>query len=284
MDLIIYGNLCFFKVFRIDFFIFSLISETIMKFRFNITLHLVWICLLAIVTNACHNYDMQQDKFPKLKRGKLNLSNSHLTEIPDYVWKLTDLRVLNLHNNKITKIPAEIKQLVNLEKLIISRNDLVELPEEIGELKNLEILSVKANKLESIPSSIGQLKNLEVLRLSFNKLTFLPSSIGELDSLSHFYIDYNEIEFLPNEIGQLKNLAEFIIGRNRLVTLPPEFYSLYHLNTLDLSYAGPTLVLPYEICLMRNIETLYIDRATLDFSPRCLTVRANGVRFNLILK
>ncbi|MCC7454553.1 MAG: leucine-rich repeat domain-containing protein, partial [Crocinitomix sp.] len=66
---------------------------------------------------------------------KLNLSNKHLTEIPDYVFKLTELKYLNLHHNQLTTIPPEIKNLVNLEKLILSRNDLVEIPPEIGELK-----------------------------------------------------------------------------------------------------------------------------------------------------
>ena len=108
--------------------------------------------------------------------------------------------------------------------------------------------------------------------------------MGKLKALSHFYIDYNQIEFLPNEIGQMTGLLEFIVGRNNLTVLPPEFYELTSLNVLDLSYSGPLLQLAYGICKMRSIETLYIDRNTLNFAPRCIEVRANGVRFTLVIK
>lgn len=81
----------------------------------------------------------------------------------------------------------------------------------------------------------------------------------------------------------MTGLRELIIGRNRLVTLPPEFYNLTQLHTLDLSNAGPNLVIAYEICLMRNLENLYIDAVTLSFAPRCIEIRANGLRFNLVV-
>ena len=55
---------------------------------------------------------------------KLNLSRKYLTEIPDYVFNITELTELNLHNNKLTSIPPEIKNLKNLKKLILSRNEI----------------------------------------------------------------------------------------------------------------------------------------------------------------
>ncbi|MBK6526914.1 MAG: leucine-rich repeat domain-containing protein [Crocinitomicaceae bacterium] len=66
------------------------------------------------------------------RNGKLDLSKSGLTEIPDYVFKLTELRCTNLHDNKITKFLDGIGNLVNLEKLIVSRNDLTYISPEIG--------------------------------------------------------------------------------------------------------------------------------------------------------
>ena len=219
------------------------------------------------------------------RNGKLNLSHSHLTEIPSYVFKMTELKVLNLHDNKLTKIPAEIGQLVNLEKLVISRNDLIELPPEIGKLVNLKKLSVKANKLTYLPKEIGQMKLLEELWLSQNNLTSLPDEIGDLEFLSHLYIDYNEIELLPNKIGNLRNLRHFVIGRNRLKTLPPEFYTLTGLIILDISFSGPKLVIEAGICDFRRLETLIIDQATLNFAPRCLEIRANSLdRFSIIIR
>ena len=82
----------------------------------------------------------------------------------------------------------------------------------------------------------------------------------------------------------LEGLIELFIGWNDIRELPKSFYQLPHLNTLDMAYAGANIKIEYPICLMRSIETLYIDRNTLNFAPRCLEVRANGVRFNLILR
>lgn len=71
---------------------------------------------------------------------KLNLSRSHLTEIPDYVCNMTELTELNLHNNKIRRISPKIQNLKNLRKLIISSNEIDSLPDEIRILPNIEII------------------------------------------------------------------------------------------------------------------------------------------------
>lgn len=82
------------------------------------------------------------------RAGKLNLSHSHLTEIPSWVFDMPGLRVLNLHDNKIDSIPDDIGKLVNLEKLIVSRNNLTCISPEIGKLKKLKSFLLKQINLK----------------------------------------------------------------------------------------------------------------------------------------
>ena len=55
-------------------------------------------------------------KFDKEKR---ELVGNKLTEFPDAVLQLTNLKILNLNYNKITSIPEDLGQLSNLTQLTL---------------------------------------------------------------------------------------------------------------------------------------------------------------------
>lgn len=223
----------------------------------------------------------------KTKNGpvtKINLSHQHLTEIPPEIFKIKSLKVLVLHDNDITEIPTEIGELVNLEKLVLSRNKIEVVPDEIGKLTKLENLSLKANKIKELPPSIGNLKKLELFRMGFNKLTFLPDEICDLERLTHLYLDYNDLVSLPDSIGKLP-LVELYVNWNQLTTVPNTFYDLRSLVTVNFAYAGPMFKLNEDICKMWRLETLFIDRASLNFQPRCLEIRSrSNPRFTIFLE
>jgi len=66
----------------------------------------------------------------------------------------------------ITELPENLVKLINLKYLDLSGNRLTSLPESIGNLTKLTSLNLTNNKLTSLPENIGKLKNL---RVSFNK-------------------------------------------------------------------------------------------------------------------
>ncbi|MBD0310298.1 MAG: GTPase, partial [Microcoleus sp. T1-bin1] len=73
----------------------------------------------------------------KFDKEKPEWVGNKLTEFPDAVLQLTNLKILSITNNQITKIPENIRQLSNLTDLDLSWNQITSIPEDIGQLSNL---------------------------------------------------------------------------------------------------------------------------------------------------
>ena len=129
---------------------------------------------------------------------------------------------LGLYQCKLSDLPEEIIQLQNLRELYLGSNQLKELPASFGQLKNLSYLSLSENQLKELPTSFGQLQNLSYLSLGNNQLKELPASFGQLQNLSWLDLDYNQLNKLPTSFGQLKNSCQLLICGNPLKTPPLE--------------------------------------------------------------
>ena len=83
-----------------------------------------------------------------------------LTEFPDAVLQLTNLKILSLVKNQITEIPEAISQLSNLSQLNLSENQITQIPKAIAQVSNLTLLSLNSNQIAEIPEVVAQLSNL----------------------------------------------------------------------------------------------------------------------------
>jgi internalin A len=176
----------------------------------------------------------------------LDLSSQGLTELPEAIGRLGQLKLLNLNGNELTELPEAIGQLSHLRYLLIFGNPLAELPEAIGQLRHLQLLSLDRNRLTELPEAIGQLSQLELLGLSDNQLTELPEAMGQLNQLQNLYLDGNQLTELPEAIGQLSQLRTLVLDGNRLSTLPSALQQLSSLEGLFL-HDNPALGLPPEV-------------------------------------
>lgn len=116
-----------------------------------------------------------------------------LTELPESLGQLTQLKRLDIDKNKLTSLPELLGDLKQLQTLYVFNNQLTALPETIGRLSHLRLLDVTGNQLTSLPDSIGDLSNLHTLKLGdgtgSNPLTTLPRSLGQLPNLSGLRLD-----------------------------------------------------------------------------------------------
>ncbi|KAH8061483.1 hypothetical protein JL722_4111 [Aureococcus anophagefferens] len=98
----------------------------------------------------------------------LELQNNELTELPDTLGALANLRTLRLSFNKLTKLPR--------------------LPESFGYLASLELLFLNNNKLTQLPRSFIRLQKLRKLNLQRNDLQVMLE-VAAFDGLADVYVD-----------------------------------------------------------------------------------------------
>jgi len=151
---------------------------------------------------------------------------------------------LSLHGMYISQLPQEIGLLTNLKHLDLESNILRSLPPEIGNLKKLEVLYLSNNELESIPSQIGNLSRLHTLGLSGNRLAKLPPQIGKLRSLEILNLQANYLEVLPPQLDKLSKLKYLFLGANSIEPLSPSLQQKVNTGQLRAFFYLPDLDLP----------------------------------------
>ena len=171
---------------------------------------------------------------------KIELNFNEIDRIPDCISDLVNLENLDLSNNKIKSLPNSMRYLTNLKTLCLYSNNLTSLPEWIGDLTNLEVLELGStfstdpkNTIRTLPDSIGRLKNLKQLSLDNINLTSIPVDIGNLTSLEHLHFSENQLEQLPESIVHLSQLKSLQIYQNKVSELPKSIGSLNNLEKLD---------------------------------------------------
>ena len=158
----------------------------------------------------------------------VNGVNQQLTQLPEDIGQLSNLKQLYLEWNLLTILPSSLTQLTNLESLFISNNWLTALPNDIGNLSDLSVLDLGYNQIAEIPESIGNLQNIEYLYLFNNQLSSVPESICNLP-LNWSGIDFNNYPYFAiggNELCDLELIPECVATSENLnITLDQISYN-----------------------------------------------------------
>ncbi|KAG2205882.1 hypothetical protein INT46_006915 [Mucor plumbeus] len=163
------------------------------------------------------------------------LSYRSIYRLSPNIAMLTMIRKLDLSNNHLTELPESIGYMQNLEALSIAKNRIKSLPDTIGYLSSLIELDVSFNELKFVTPCIGYLGKLKTLSLAFNQITHLPTDVIGLVGLISVDLTRNPLRILPAEISKLPFLR-----RMRLEDCPFDSDLTYPLR-----HSAPSLV---EIC------------------------------------
>jgi Leucine-rich repeat (LRR) protein len=169
----------------------------------------------AIIEQLDFLYSISPIDIPNI----IDLRNTNLISIPEYIWKQRNFTSLSLVDNNLIEIPEQIGSLFNLTELWLGGNALSSLPEQIGRLYRLTELGLDRNNLSELPKSIDFLVNLKYLNLSQNKFTRLPSRIGNLVTLNYLDISDNSLSILPDFLTNLPNLQMIKLDGNPISDL-----------------------------------------------------------------
>ena len=216
------------------------------------------------------------------KTGVYAQESAGLTDVPDKVWSITNLRTLDVSHNKLVKLSPKVRSLApKLKTLKLSANRLASLPHELCECKELQTLSLDNNALSTLPDALGALGSLKTLVVAHNKLVALPESMCAMRSLQVLDASHNRLQQLPAGFGALAMLTACNLSNNQLggQGLPSGLGALAHLKDLDLHGNAPLVVfgrLPPELLLETPLHRLEVDPELLDTDGLILATAAGS--------
>jgi predicted outer membrane repeat protein len=161
---------------------------------------------------------------------ELNMSNQNITELPENLGYLAELKILEFKNNQIITIPNSIEFLVNLDSLDLSNNNLTNLSTGFSELEDLNLLNLSGNDIENYPTVIDSIFSLNILNLSNNNIQFVSDNINNLENLYSLNLSNNNIEQLPEDLSSLININYLDISNNEITDIPNSFISFSQLQ------------------------------------------------------
>ncbi|KAA8597145.1 leucine-rich repeat-containing protein kinase family protein [Vibrio cyclitrophicus] len=177
----------------------------------------------------------------QLKSGQLNgikrlqLSEG-LTEFPLEIIELADsLEILDLSGNQLSELPQELTQLTNLRIIFASNNLFTHLPDVLGSLPELEMVGFKTNQIKTV-SEESLPAQLRWLILTDNAIEVLPNSLGERPRLQKLALAGNQLRALPESMEKLSNLELVRLSANQLTEFPEFLIKLPKLAWL--AFAG----------------------------------------------
>ncbi|RDL43305.1 protein kinase [Marinomonas piezotolerans] len=156
---------------------------------------------------------------------RLQLSEG-LTQFPKEVYTLADtLEVLDLSDNHLSELPDDLTSLVNLKILFASNNQFEHVPDVLGRMPKLEMIGFKHNRIRTVSKHCLP-PQTRWLILTDNQIQELPDSIGRLTRLEKLALAGNALTKLPDSFGGLTNLGLLRISANRLNAFPDVVLSL----------------------------------------------------------
>lgn len=211
-------------------------------------------------TNLYLNYrklsELPEELLTLSQIKKLYLKRNVLEKLPADIWKLENLVELYLHSNNLHQLPDGIGKVLSLEKLNVCNNFLKNLPPAIGQLKLLTSLHLANNQLSFLPQELGNLSNLRDLNVMNNKLEWLPWQLCKCSSLKILSFDGNAVQKIPRQLMRHQGLTELYASGNNISTLPQDLNQLISLESLILDNNIGLYLLPATLLKMENLKMI----------------------------
>eukprot|EP01080_Neovahlkampfia_damariscottae_P005563 gene5563-9381_t len=140
-----------------------------------------------------HSNDIQKigSEIKKMKcLTHLNLHQNKISKLPNEICQLP-LQEFTVFRNQLTEIPDNIYELDQLKCLYLQQNQIKTLPDGMQKMINLEEIDLFENQLKNIPNWIGNLTHLKKLSLESNDLKILPGEIKLLRELVDLNVENN---------------------------------------------------------------------------------------------
>ena len=206
----------------------------------------------------------------------LYCENNNLSEIPNKICELINLKELSISNNNLYELPSNISKLINLETLNCSNTYLNKIDENVCKLKNLKYLNYSNTNLTELPSSINNLINLEALYLNNNHVKEIQLNLKNIKSLNCSNNLLNNINIITN----FQNLEKIDCSNNEIIELPNNLGDLTNLLYLDCSNNKINSI-PKSIAKLQLLQYLNLQNNELNDVPNEIMFCKSLIRINL---
>ncbi|MFN8343406.1 MAG: hypothetical protein U0X91_00275 [Spirosomataceae bacterium] len=221
----------------------------------------------------------------------LALNQLKLKEVPEVIYRFTEMKELNLSGNELKEASIDLKRLPKLRHIWLNTNQLTETSFHLPFNKTLKVLNIQGNRFADVPQAVRNCRKLTSLWLGYNKLTELnrqsfsrlrklqdlnlyscdiqelPQSIVRLRRLEVLDLYYNELRILPKNLGQLKRLQQLALSNNQLTELPASLGRMKRLQALY-SHHNKLTTLPRSLNKLRRLKLLDINHNQFSTLPK----------------
>lgn len=184
---------------------------------------------LFLELESHQDLDRLLDDAIKHRTDKLYISGHRLTELPENIRDVTELRVLEIFEQDLYRLPEGLFELSKLECLKIMTADLESIPATIAKLKNLRELFIQCASSDR-PAPGFRVKSKEEISLDH-----IPPEIGELEQLEQLTIQYTSIHELPIELEKLKHLRILNLEMGMINQRPDFLKNMKQLEYINVS-------------------------------------------------
>lgn len=202
-----------------------------------------------------YNLVQLKTQFPNLE--SLDLSECHLSTIPNEAIDFPRLTTLNLASNGLCFLPDNIVQLGNLKSLNLSNNTLKETGAVIGSLWKLTELDVSGNpqlNLLGLLNSVKMNSGLYQLSLSTHAFNAQVNRLLENIPVKRLTIDRLD-DKLPKGVYSNPNITEITIkNASYIASLSEELQKMPQLRTLILDNTA----IPANLEIVNQLERLVL--------------------------
>ncbi|MCB9283347.1 MAG: leucine-rich repeat domain-containing protein [Lewinellaceae bacterium] len=196
----------------------------------------------------------------------LCLSGNRLSAAPEQIGKLTQLQVLDLSGNGLSALPKSLSALRALTEVNLADNQFTRFPAVLGKLTALQKLDLGANKLRALPRRLANVRHLRSLRLHNNRLRELPTEWEPMEHLSELQLDRNHLSELPAWVFNLARIQTLSLAQNKLSEFPLQAGQLATLEILNLRHNALT-GLPEAMGRLPVLRRLWVDHNRLTKLP-----------------
>ncbi|SNS86340.1 hypothetical protein SAMN06264365_12694 [Actinoplanes regularis] len=139
--------------------------------------------------------------------------------LPSWLFDIPGLEWLDFTGQRISEIPENVGNLENLRGLLFAENLLTRIPDSISRLGTLKVVNIAGNKIYSLPDNTSNLRGLSYFGLNGNSLPVPPEVLSRPQEPTEIWAYLDSIQKDQKRLNEAKVLVvgEGAVGKSSII-------------------------------------------------------------------